>query len=107
MDANEFRQVFPRLARSLSEAETKSLLVALTPRTYVDGARLSTFGERTDTLHLITSGQVAIRATQAGEIATDTPAVPLRRPAPDLIGRAKPRERCWGEVAISPPLGRR
>ena len=67
MDANEFRQVFPRLARSLSEAETTSLLVALTPRTHADGARLSTFGERTDMLHLITSGQVAIRATQAGE----------------------------------------
>ena len=67
MDANEFRQVFPRFARSLSENETKSLLAALTPREYADAARLCTFGEPTDTLHFITSGQVAVRATQAGE----------------------------------------
>jgi CRP-like cAMP-binding protein len=67
MDAGEFRQVFPRLTRNLSEGETKALLAALRPREHASGAHLSTFGERSDTLHLITGGQVAIRAVQAGE----------------------------------------
>jgi CRP-like cAMP-binding protein len=67
MDAAEFRQVFPGLVRDLSEDESSSLLAALTPRTHAKGARLSTFGERADTLHLVTRGQLAIRATASGE----------------------------------------
>lgn len=67
MDAHEFREVFPRLGKSLSEHDAAGLLAALTPRAYSNGERLCTFGEPSDTLHLITSGQVAIRVKTGGE----------------------------------------
>jgi CRP-like cAMP-binding protein len=67
LDAHEFREVFPRLGKSLSDREAAGLLAALAPRSHATGASLCTFGERSDTLHLITGGQVAIRVKAAGE----------------------------------------
>ena len=67
MDAREFRDVFPRLATDLDDEEVSRLLRALTPRSFAAGTNLCTFGEVADTLHLITSGELAIRVTAAGE----------------------------------------
>ena len=67
MDADEFREVFPRLARHLSEGETTSLLAGFSLRTHATGTQLCTFGAPADTMHLITGGEVSIRATSSGE----------------------------------------
>jgi CRP-like cAMP-binding protein len=67
MSPDELKRRFPTLTKHFSQADREALLGALTPRRRTRGERLTIFGERGDTMHLIAAGQVSIHVEQDGE----------------------------------------
>lgn len=67
MTPHELKQRFPALTKHFKEDDLSVLVERLEPASWPEGSSLTRFGERSETLHLITGGSISIHVEQEGE----------------------------------------